>query len=55
MTNNRLVDIILPLAISDVYTYRVVDAALMDGVPPNGYGTAALMDGVPPNGYGIME
>ena len=25
MTNNRLVDIILPLAISDVYTYRVSD------------------------------
>ena len=40
MTNQSLYDIILPLAIADVYTYRVSDAALRDGVPPNGYGTA---------------
>ena len=48
MTNQSLYDIILPLAIADVYTYRISDigyrisdALLMDGVPPNGYGTAA--------------
>ena len=40
MTNQSLYDIILPLAIADVYTYRVSDAALRDGVSPNGYGTA---------------
>lgn len=40
MTNQSLYDIILPLAIADVYTYRVSDATLRDGVPPIGYGTA---------------
>ena len=40
MTNQSLYDIILPLAIADVYTYRVSDTALRDGVPPIGYGTA---------------
>ena len=40
MTNQSLYDIILPLAIADVYTYRVSDAMLRDGVPPIEYGTA---------------
>ena len=40
MTNQSLYDIILPLAIADVYTYRVSDATLRDGVPPIEYGTA---------------
>ena len=42
MTNQSLYDIILPLAIADVYTYRVVDArgASYGTATPNGYGTA---------------
>ena len=45
MTNQSLYDIILPLAIADVYTYRISDAALRDGVPPNGYETAQALIG----------
>ena len=42
MTNQSLYDIILPLAIEDVYTYRVVDAreASYGTAAPNGDGTA---------------
>ena len=42
MTNQSLYDIILPLAIADVYTYRVVDArkASYGTAAPNGYETA---------------
>ena len=47
MTNQSLYDIILPLAIADVYTYRVVDAreASYGTVAPNGYGTAQALIG----------
>lgn len=45
MTNQSLYDIILPLAIADVYTYRVVDAreASYGTAAPIGDGTATLI------------
>ena len=46
MTNNRLVDIILPLAISDVYTYRVSDI---------GYRVSGNGDRVSENGYRVSD
>lgn len=51
MTDQSLYDIILPLAIAEVYTYRVVDAreASYGTAMPNGYGTAA------PNGDGTAQ
>ena len=47
MTNQSLYDIILPLAIADVYTYRVVDAreASYGTAAPNGDGTAQALIG----------
>ena len=47
MTNQSLYDIILPLAIEDVYTYRVVDAreASYGTAAPNGDGTAQALIG----------
>ena len=52
MTNQSLYDIILPLAIADVYTYRVVDAALRAPQQSTDCSGTPLRDGVPPNGYG---
>ena len=46
MTNNRLVDIILPLAISDVYTYRVSDI---------GYRVSGNGDRISENGYRVSD
>ena len=47
MTNQSLYDIILPLAIADVYTYRVSDAreASYGTAAPNGDGTAQALIG----------
>ena len=47
MTNQSLYDIILPLAIADVYTYRVVDArgASYGTAAPNGDGKAQALIG----------
>lgn len=47
MTDQSLYDIILPLAIADVYTYRVVDAreASYGTATPNGDGTAQALIG----------
>ena len=47
MTNQTLYDIILPLAIADVYTYRVVDAreASYGTAAPNGDGRAQALIG----------
>ncbi len=47
MTNQSLYDIILPLAIADVYTYRVVDAreASYGTAAPNGDGKAQVLIG----------
>ena len=47
MTNQSLYDIILPLAIADVYTYRVVDArgASYGTATPNGDGKAQALIG----------
>lgn len=52
MTNQSLYDIILPLAIADVYTYRVVDAreASYGTAAPNGDGRAQA-----PNGDGTAQ
>lgn len=52
MTDQSLYDIILPLAIADVYTYRVVDAALRAPQQSTDCSGTPLRDGVPPNGYG---
>lgn len=52
MTNQSLYDIILPLAIADVYTYRVVGAALRAPQQSTDCSGTPLRDGVPPNGYG---
>lgn len=51
MTDQSLYDIILPLAIADVYTYRVVDAALRAPQQSTDCSGTPLRDGVPPNGY----
>ena len=47
MTNQSLYDIILPLAIADVYTYRILDAreASYGTATPIGYGTAQALIG----------
>ena len=52
MTNQSLYDIILPLAIADVYTYRVSDAALRAPQQSTDCSGTPLRDGVSPNGYG---
>ena len=52
MTNQSLYDIILPLAIADVYTYRVSDAVLRAPQQSTDCSGTPLRDGVPPNGYG---
>ena len=55
MTDQSLYDIILPLAIADVYTYRVVDAALRAPQQSTDCSGTPLRDGVPPNGYGTAQ
>ena len=52
MTNQSLYDIILPLAIADVYTYRVSDAALRAPQQSTDCSGTPLRDGIPPIGYG---
>lgn len=52
MTDQSLYDIILPLAIADVYTYRVVDATLRAPQQSTDCSGTPLRDGVPPIGYG---
>lgn len=52
MTDQSLYDIILPLAIGEVYTYRVVDAALRAPQQSTDCSGIPLRDGVLPNGYG---
>ena len=52
MMNQSLYDIILPLAIADVYTYRVSDAVLRAPQQSTDCSGTPLRDGVPPNGYG---
>ena len=52
MTKQSLYDIILPLAIADVYTYRVSDATLRAPQQSTDCSGTPLRDGVPPNGYG---
>lgn len=52
MTNQSLYDIILPLAIADVYTYRVSDTALRAPLQSTDCSGTPLRDGVPPIEYG---
>ena len=54
MMNQSLYDIILPLAIADVYTYRVSDAALRAPQQSTDCSGPPLRDGVPPIGCRVL-